>query len=274
MSSFFVWVWDVDPRLFQVKNFLGIGNLTIHWYGLFFVLGIVLTYTFSRRVLKQWGGDPQLIEDFTVPGVIAVLIGARLVHVFFYDFDAFLKHPQFLFHIWRGGLASHGGILGVGLATYWFCRRKKISFYTLADPICIYASFIYIFVRLGNLFNSEIVGSISDVPWGVRLLRYDPLHVRHPAQIYEMLMGVITLTILVLLSRRYKRWVPGSYFWLEIFLFFLLRIFVEYFKEYQAFSPGAPFTMGQLLSVVPLVWAGGWLFRNRKALLAYQPAAS
>jgi phosphatidylglycerol---prolipoprotein diacylglyceryl transferase len=187
-----------------------------------------------------------------------VLAGSRMGHVFFYELDHFLEDPTWLLQIHKGGLASHGATLGLVFAMWLFCRRKRQSFLEGADRFSYSAALGATLVRLGNLFNSEIVGRKTDQSWGFYFPRYDrdavePVY-RHPSQIYEITLGLLVMLSLYLVDNKLgKEKRPRGVMIATFFaVYFTGRFVVEYFKEYQVASEeGFPLTRGQLLSILP-----------------------
>ena len=228
----------------------------IRYYSLLFVGVFLGGYALLNWQIQRGGGDEETAGDFIVYGVAGVLIGSRLGHVLFYDLDHAIEDPLWVLQIWTGGLASHGAVIGLIVAMWLFTRQRRVPFFEGADRFAFSAALGATLVRLGNFFNSEIVGRrVPDQSWGVRFPRYDqhlaeaPL--RYPTQIFEFLMGLGVLLALYLTDRymgREKR--PRG---LLISVFFLLyfagRFGIEFFKEYQTLESSSPLTMGQLLSI-------------------------
>lgn len=248
--------WNVDPTLFRL------GPLAPRWYGLLFALGFLIGFYMMRHVFRR-EGRPETDLDFLLLYLLGgTIIGARLGHVLFYAPDYYLSNPHEIIAIWEGGLASHGGAIGVPLAIWLYCRRRDDQPFVwlldrLAAPVALTGSFI----RLGNLFNSEILGVPTDLPWGFVFERIDDT-VRHPVQLYESLSYFL---IFVLLWGLYRRWGEDTPRGLLIGLFFALvfgaRIVLEFFKVEQVhFEVALPLglSMGQFLSV-PAVALGLWL---------------
>lgn len=158
-----IFIHDIDPV------FLRLGILELRYYGLLFFLGVLTLFFFMGYFFKQEGlkSPWQYAEDYIFYLFIGVVLGARLVHVLFYNPSYYFSNPISIFKIWEGGIASHGGVLGAFLATWIFSKRKDISFYSLADKVVIPFSLATMFVRFGNFLNAEIVGRISDVTWTV-----------------------------------------------------------------------------------------------------------
>lgn len=248
--------WNVDPTLFRL------GPLAPRWYGLLFASGFLIGFYLMRHVFQR-EDRPETDLDYLLLYLLGgTIIGARLGHVLFYAPGYYLSRPFEIIAIWEGGLASHGGLIGVPLAIWLYSRRRDDQPFLwlldcLAAPVALTGSFI----RLGNLFNSEILGRPSDLPWAVVFERIDQT-ARHPVQLYESLSYV---AIFGLLWTLYRRWGGETPRGLLIGLFFTLvfgvRILLETFKIEQAhFELALPLgmTMGQLLSI-PAVAVGLWL---------------
>ncbi len=249
--------WDLDPAIFHLGSFY-----ELRYYSLIFVAVFLGGYQFLRWQIERGGGEEQDASDFFVYGVLAVLIGARLGHVVFYDYQKALEDPLWVLKIWTGGLSSHGAVAGLVVAMWLYTRRKGVTFLEGADRFSFSAALGACLVRIGNFFNSEIVGRPTDQTWGVRFPRYDHLvdaPYRHPSQVYEAVLGLVVLLTLYLVDRwagREKR--PRG---LLISTFFVVyfggRMGIEFFKERQVEAlehVGGP-TMGQMLSA-PLVLLG------------------
>jgi prolipoprotein diacylglyceryl transferase len=195
--------WDIDPALFKIPVPL-IGTLEIRYYSLIFVLVFLGGYALLNWQIRRGGGDEEEAGDFIIYGVLGVLLGARLGHVLFYDLDKALRDPSWVFKIWTGGLASHGAVIGLIVAMYLFTKRRGVPFLEGADRFAFSAALGASLVRVGNFFNSEIVGKPTDQTWGVQFPRFDgeggPF--RHPSQLYEATMGFAILGILFLLDKR------------------------------------------------------------------------
>ncbi|MFT7626256.1 MAG: phosphatidylglycerol:prolipoprotein diacylglycerol transferase [Myxococcota bacterium] len=210
---------------------------------------------------RRQNRDEMLANQFVNWGVAGILIGAWFAHRFFYEWEHILANPLYLIDLRQGlaGLSSHGATAGLILSIIWFARKYKLPVGWFMDSLTFGTALSAMLVRLGNFFNSEIIGRPADVPWAVCLPRVDALPLpRHPSQLYEAAAGLALLLILLAVDRidggaRRRRWVlTGTC----LTVYFALRFVVEFFKEHQALESGI--TMGQWLSV-PFFGFGLWL---------------
>jgi prolipoprotein diacylglyceryl transferase len=206
--------------------------------------------------------------------VVGTIVGARLGHCLFYEPGYYLSHPLEILFIWKGGLASHGGAAGILLATWFFVRKHHYPYLMLADRVALISPVAATFIRVGNFFNSEIIGHPSNVPWAIVFERVDRLP-RHPTQLYEAAFYAVTAFFMVWLYRNTeagKR--PGVLLGTVLVVIFGFRFLIEFLKENQTpFEARLPLDLGQLLSI-PAVAIGIWLIlRARRRPLAVVPAA-
>ncbi len=237
-----------------------IGLIMLRWYGVLFACAFIFGYIIGRKLFKDAGKDVNLADKLLTYIVVATIIGARLGHVIFYDFDYYIRNLHEVLYIWQGGLASHGATVAIMFALWLFMRNHHgITFFWLTDRLTIPVILGGSFIRLGNFFNSEIYGLPTDVPWAVVFARVDMLP-RHPTMLYEAVIGLLILMALVAIYRYYRNHPPeGLLTGVFMITLFTSRILVEYTKVEQA-----PFTetwflgMGQLLSI-PFVIFGIWV---------------
>lgn len=255
-------IWDADPEIFKL-----FGKLSIRWYGVLFATGLFLGIQVGKRFFVQDGYSEKDIDKLILFVFIATLLGARLGHCLFYEPAYYLKHPleMILPFSWGPegfkmtgyrGLASHGGILGVFLAIWYFSYRTKNSIFSVLDKVAVGGALTAVFIRLGNLMNSEIIGKPTGSDWGFIFKKVDNV-VRHPGQLYESL-AYLAIFILLFFLYKYKRtyFKEGFIFGLFFTLLFIARFFIEQFKINQvAFEDGMSFNMGQLLSI-PFIIGG------------------
>ena len=180
---------------------------------------------------------------------IGMIIGAHLLRLIFYEPRFILENPVRVIQIGKG-LASHGGGLGAALALLWFTRRHGVSWHRFAAAVVVGAIWMIAFVRIGNLFNWEIVGRATDVPLGVVFVQRSEDFPPHPSQLYEAILGIALIGLAMLMHSKRNRLQDGSTLYTLLAIYFAVRFGLESFKEYQAQSltPEFPLTMGQLLS--------------------------
>ena len=240
---------DIDPVLIHI------GPLQVRWYGLMYGLSFLAAYFVIRHQEKKRpiGLSSGLVQDLIFYLVAGLVIGARLGYILFYqymNFMDYIHHPLEIIAVWHGGMSFHGGLIGTVIAGWWFCRKKKLAFLSLADRVIVAAPIGLGLGRMGNFINGELFGRPSDLPWAMVFPAGGPL-TRHPSQLYEALFeGLILFLILLWLSRR--RMPEG--FLLGIFFsgYGVFRFFIEFFREPDrqlSFILGR-FTMGQLLCIV------------------------
>lgn len=238
--------WDVDPNIFQV------GPVTIRYYGLLFALAFVVGYQILYWIFTKEGKNLKELESFTIAMIVGTVVGARLGHCLFYEPQYYLLNPIEILKVWKGGLASHGGAIGLAISLFVFIKFKKRenTFLWFADRAVISISLAAAFIRIGNFFNSEIIGRASDAVWAVVFARVDQIP-RHPSQIYEALAYIFVFLILLFRYKKYNVNLPkGQMFGLFLVLLFSARFFIEFFKEVQVdFEKSMMLDMGQILSI-------------------------
>lgn len=252
-------IWNADPALFSL------GPFTVRWYGLAFAVGFILGYNIVARMFKHEGAPERWLGILLTYVVIATIIGARLGHVFFYEWDYYSAHPEKIFKIWEGGLASHGGTIAIIIALFlfsWFVTRKPASW--VFDKIVVAIALVGGLIRLGNLMNSEIYGGPTDLPWGFVFVRDGQTMPMHPTQIYEALCYFALFALLMWMYWRRnaeeRPWLITGIFFIGIFL---PRFLIEYVKNVQVESEYAMIAkygmnMGQMLSI-PFILLGVFL---------------
>ena len=241
-----------------------IGPISVRWYGLLFATAFISGYFIGRKFFKDAGVDVLLADKLLTYMVIATILGARLGHVIFYEFDYYIRNIHEVLYIWQGGLASHGASIAILLALWLFIRKyPRITFFWLTDRLSIPAILGGSFIRIGNFMNSEIYGLPTEVPWAVIFAHVD-MSPRHPAMLYEALIGIIIMIILVGLYQYYRKHPPeGLLTGVFMITLFTSRFFVEYTKVEQAvFTETWMIGMGQLLSI-PFIILGFWILKSK-----------
>lgn len=255
--------WTLDPIIFQL------GGARIGWYGVLFAIGLII---FGGGILaKMWkheGLTEQSYNWLVVYVLVATVVGARLGHCFFYEPEYYLANPLEIFQTWKGGLASHGGVIGIMIAVYLYSKKvSKQSMLWTFDRLCVPTGLVAAMIRLGNLANHEIYGHATDVPWAFRFIDNipqwqmgaEPIFTApsHPTQLYEALAYFLTFGVCMWLYWKrdaYKH--EGLIFGVAMIMIFVARFFIEFVKNDQVgFEANMNLNMGQWLSV-PFILIG------------------
>lgn len=271
--------WNVDPVFFHI------GPLQVRWYGLLFISGFILGWYIFRWFFRREGVKEDLLDPLLYTLLICTIVGARLGHCLFYQPDYYLgswKGFWEIFMPWKGGLASHGGAIALLLGMWWFSahygKKNGFDFLWIMDHLCIAVAFAGCFIRLGNLFNSEIYGDVTSLPWGVIFDRNGETEPKHPTQLYEA--GSYLILGLYLIWRYWKKldrtW-RGFFFGVFLLGCFGMRFIIEFIKEPQVeFENNMTLDMGQWLSI-PFIVAGicilVYSYKKKVPAAAVHPAA-
>ncbi|HAT03520.1 MAG TPA: prolipoprotein diacylglyceryl transferase [Candidatus Magasanikbacteria bacterium] len=244
----------IDPIL------LSAGPITVRWYGLFLALGVLSSILVYQKLFKKEGYKVELVYDLSIWMVIGGLIGARLGHVFFYNWAYFSQNIVEIIFINHGGLSSHGMTIGLLVTLFLYKKIKKIDLKKYIDILVIPIPLLAAFIRLGNFFNSEIIGKPTNLPWGVWFQRVDAeILLRHPSQIYESLIALTVCYLLFTVYKKYKAKLPQLFiFNLFLLTYFSTRFLVEFLKERQGIDDLWILSMGQLLSIPFGIWSVWW----------------
>lgn len=268
-----IFINNLDPVLFEY------GALSVRWYGLLFAIGILLNYLILQWVFRREKFRTEDLDSLVLYLFFGLLIGARLGHILFYNFAFFMANPMEILKVWNGGLASHGAAIGLFLAySLWAWMRGragdglKKTFVKYADTIVLPMPLTAAFVRVGNFFNSEIVGVATGKAgqasgangeaesFGVIFQRLGEDFARHPAQLYEGAASLLIFFVLIFIYKKYGKKLPQLFlFFFYIFWYFVARFIVEFYKD-QAFLADVNFglTRGQWLSLLPIAIAAGY----------------
>ncbi len=256
-------IWNIDPI------FIEFGFLKIRWYGLMFAIAFALSFMTMQWMYKREGKNIEELDTLLWYMAVATIVGARLGHTLLYDPAYYLSHPLKILAIWEGGLASHGATVGIIFALYLYGRRSGDSFIWLLDRVSIPTALAGACIRIGNFFNSEILGIPTDSAFGVVFARVDELP-RHPVQLYEAASYLLIYLISIQLYKKTSdKPLKGLVFGCFISMLFSARFVLEYFKTEQAmYDNGLMLNTGQLLSI-PFVLVGlgfiVWSLRNYQA---------
>ena len=250
--------WNVSAELID-------GWATPNKYGLLFVSGLILGFIITRKMFKNEGVPERILDSLLVYVILATIIGARLGHVFFYDWDYYKNHLGDIIKVWEGGLASHGAAIAILIALFVFSKKvSKKPYLWILDRIAAPIAIAGTFIRLGNLVNHEIIGNPTDLPWGFRFnLSGDEFlingeHVfRHPTQLYEAIFYLLTFALLMYLYwKTNAKNKPGVLFGTFMIVLWTVRLLVEFVKEGQTSRDfESVLNTGQMLSI-PFIIAG------------------
>ena len=252
-------LWNPDVEAFHILG------LSIRWYSLCWLIGLLLAYFIVQRLYKQQKIKDELFDPLFLYCFFGILIGARLGHCLFYQPEYYLTSVKHFIEMivpihfmadggWKfvgyEGLASHGGTIGLIVALYLYYRRTHLNLWIVLDNIAIATPITACFIRLGNLMNSEIIGKVTDVPWAFIFERVDKVP-RHPGQLYEAIAYFVFFFVGLWFYRKHPQRVgTGFFFGLCLTLIFTFRFFIEYTKDIQVnFESGMLLNMGQILSI-------------------------
>ncbi len=262
---------NIDDVLFTI------GPLTIRWYALSYIAGLMFAWFYTKRLVTTpslWAKEPPAtplnIDDLLFWCALGVIVGGRLGYVLVYNPTYYFANPTAIPAVWSGGMSFHGGFAGVILAVVLFCRVRKLPFLSTMDAVACGIPIGLFFGRVANFINQELYGRVTDVPWAVIFPRSDG-YPRHPSQLYEAaLEGLLLFAILRICTHRLMRLKqPGYICGVFALVYGLSRIFVELFRvpdSHIGYFAGF-FTMGMSLSV-PMVLLGLWLIRRTRDVAA------
>ncbi|MFR9651560.1 MAG: prolipoprotein diacylglyceryl transferase [Rikenellaceae bacterium] len=260
--------WHFDPVAFSIFG------LEVRYYGLMWALTIFVGTKIFDYFCRHEGLDQRVSESIFIYGTFATIIGSRVGHCLFYEPEYYLSNPlEIITGIRDGGMASHGAAIGLLIGLWLFSRKNRLPFVWSLDRIMVVVGLGGALVRFGNLFNSEIFGCVTDLPWGFRfhdsalwVREISPLPV-HPTQLYEAIFYLITFVVLIVMYAKFDmaRRRPGVMFGVAMQGVFLTRFFVEFIKLRQVdFEHGMSLDMGQWLSIPFVVLGLVMIFRGLK----------
>lgn len=245
--------WDVDPML--IDSFV-----KVRWYGLMFAIGFWIGFNIEAKIFQREKVPESWVSILLLWVMAATIIGARLGHVFFYEWDWYSQHPEHIWRVWEGGLASHGGTIGIVLAVflYSWITTKRNPLWTF-DRLVIPIALVGALIRIGNLMNSEIYGHPTDLPWGFIFVRGHeyPGVPCHPTQLYEAIcyLGLFALLMWMYWRKNAQRR-PGLIFGVFFVVLFGCRFLIEFVKNDQvAREATMSINLGQQLSI-PFILIG------------------
>ncbi|MCA2006923.1 prolipoprotein diacylglyceryl transferase [Tritonibacter mobilis] len=286
---------NLSPEIFSISLFGT--EFALRWYALAYIAGILIAWHLAARAVKRpalWPNEaapmtPRQVEDLMTWIILGVILGGRLGYVLFYQPSVYLENPAQILRIWEGGMAFHGGLLGVVVATWLYARAQNIDKLQIADLVAHTVAPGLLLGRLANFVNAELWGRATDLPWGVAFpgraaqdcgQALGEICARHPSQLYEAAMEGLILGALILwmVYRRNAFHAPGRILGTFLAGYGIARFIVEFFRQPDAqfISDGNPLglawqiggyglTQGQALSV-PMIALGLWfILRARHA---------
>ncbi len=237
---------NFDPIAIQIFT------LEIRWYSLAYILGILIGWIVSKKFLITNESIKEKFDDYITYVILAIIVGGRLGYVLFYDLNYYSKNLVDILKIWQGGMSFHGGLIGIILITIWFAKKNNHNSFNYLDVISIVAPIGIFLGRISNFINSELYGTVTNIPWGVKFIKVDDLY-RHPSQLYEATFeGLILFLILIYFKKKGFLNLPGMISGIFLTFYSLFRFVIEFFREpdeqlgYLIYN----FTMGQIISLM------------------------
>ena len=246
---------NLDPVLFDF------GLFAVRWYSMAYIAGILIGWWLGKKILifrfknSNYQFNLNIFDDLITYLIISIIIGGRIGYIIFYNLDYYFSNPLEMIKIWEGGMSFHGALAGIIIGTYFFSKKREIKFLYILDIIACVAPIGIFFGRIANFINAELVGKVTNVPWGVIFPSFD-LMPRHPSQLYEsFLEGAILFLILntIILKKNYK---TGTCSYAFLIFYGMFRIISEFFRE-PDIQIGYFFnylSLGALLSIITLIF--------------------
>ena len=240
---------NFDPVAFQIMSF------EIRWYSLAYIFGIIIGWLLCKKIFIKDTKINEKFDDYLTYSILGIIIGGRLGYILFYNFNYYLNNFFDIFKIWHGGMSFHGGLLGIIIASILFAKKNNQNPFIYMDLVSLVAPIGIFFGRLANFINSELYGTVSNVPWSAIFVKVDNL-TRHPSQLYEaFLEGIILFLLLIYFRKKNYLLKPGTISGLFLIFYSIFRFFVEFYRVpdehigYLAFN----LSTGQIVSVVFLI---------------------
>jgi len=277
------YIHNINPIVFELG-----GPLAVRWYGISYLLGFIAAILLLRRWSKKGEFEvpvPEVSNFVVMLAFFGVFLGGRLGYVLLYSFGSFLENPLYIFKVWEGGMASHGGLVGIILFMLWYARKHKHSFWNLADNMACTATLGIAFGRLANFVNGELWGRVTTMKWAVifpqerglyygqydlpmieKMVAAGELLPRHPSQLYQAFAeGFLVFGIMLLLRRTAWGKRPGALGASVLALYAIARIGMEFFREPDSTIYFGWLTKGQLYSILMIVGAATIIYKRRLA---------
>ena len=235
---------NFDPVAIQLFS------LEIRWYSLAYIFGILIGWSFGKKIFVSNGGIKENFDDFITYLIIGLIMGGRLGYVFIYNPIYYLENLVDIIKIWQGGMSFHGGLIGIIIATFLYAKKNNQNPFLYLDIVAIVAPIGIFFGRIANFINSELYGIETSLPWGVKFIKVDNLY-RHPSQLYEALLeGIVLLLILLYLKKKHFLKTPGFISAFFLIIYSIFRFLTEFFRvpDEQLGYLFINLTMGQIIS--------------------------
>ena len=237
---------NFDPVVFQIFS------IEIRWYSLAYIFGILIGWLICKKILIKNTNINEKFDDYITYLIIGIILGGRLGYVLFYNFNYYLDNFFDIFKIWQGGMSFHGGLFGIIIASILFAKKKNQNPFIYMDLVSLVAPIGIFFGRLANFINSELYGTVSNVPWSVIFIKVDNLS-RHPSQLYEAILeGTILFILLMYFRKKSYLSKPGTISGLFLIFYSIFRFFIEFYRVpdeqigYLVFN----LSIGQIISFV------------------------
>ena len=237
---------NFDPVAFQIMSF------EIRWYSLAYIAGIIIGWLLCKKILIQKSDINEKFDDYITYLVIGMIIGGRLGYIIFYNFSYYINNFFDIFKVWEGGMSFHGGMIGIIVASILFSKKNNQDSFLYMDLVSLVAPIGIFFGRLANFINSELYGTVTEVPWSVIFVQVDNLS-RHPSQLYEAILeGIILFLILMYFRKENYLTKPGLISGLFLIFYSIFRFFIEFVRVpdeqlgYLIFE----LSMGQIISLI------------------------
>jgi phosphatidylglycerol---prolipoprotein diacylglyceryl transferase len=246
------WTHNLDPAIVHF------GSIQIRWYGLMYVIGMVLSYLLLKNYFSKKGYllvPREKIDDLITWSFVGLLLGARLFYIIFYNPKFYLSNPLEIFAFWHGGLSFHGGVAGIAVAMYFYAKKIKVPILNIGDHIAICGALGIGFGRIGNFINGELWGRVTTVPWAI-IFPDAGKAPRHPSQLYESFFeGFLMFFILIFIRSKQKN--HGTTLFSFLALYAIFRFFIEFVRQPDSQLGFIVFSlsMGQLLCIAMFVTA-------------------
>ncbi len=237
---------NFDPVAIQIFN------LEIRWYSLAYIVGILLGWQLSRKFFISNQSIKEKFDDYLTYVILGIIIGGRIGYVIFYNFEYYTDYPIDIIKIWEGGMSFHGGLVGVIFATILFAKKNNHNPFCYLDIVSIVSPIGIFLGRISNFINSELYGTPTNLPWGVKFVKIDDLY-RHPSQLYEATFeGLILFLILIFFRNKGFLNYPGMISGIFLFLYSIFRFIIEFLRvpDEQLGYIIYNLTMGQSLSLI------------------------